>query len=478
MPSYIGYRVLLVFFLISSTIYSSGISAGEAFKENEEEILNTSIISLGEWTFSHSKTKILRNNSTSQNLALNKASFAAKIAILDSLIKNRINFKIFELDNASLRKLVKAVRYFVLENKLDLSGIQKVHSGIEDQYAHVVLALPKEKYVLPKNLSNQSIAENIIEYALKPDYSYDPFLVVELDKGKLDSQVVFSYFITFLVEKYNIEDLPAAIKKKKLKAIPDGFLVEQLMEKSKFLNLSWTSKLNYLEYFFCHPKFFYLIALDLEKNGMDEVAQLFYLIGTQLINFQGYSKKCYEALSDERYVGYIKENSGNEFLDLLKKPDNLPEKFEHKIFGKIVSSNGQFNVDSENKVNNHFLEALNFFQEQPPKVEDAIASFKKSLEENLTANTCNYLGRCYVLQNRSDIARIFFMQATRIDEKHPYAMANLAICYKSIGMDEEALRIAQEAIKGNYLDDWAVQEIKNQGLHKNQDADSDLEIEE
>ena len=70
------------------------------------------------------------------------------------------------------------------------------------------------------------------------------------------------------------------------------------------------------------------------------------------------------------------------------------------------------------------------------------------------------------------------MQATRIDEKHPYAMANLAICYKSIGMDEEALRIAQEAINGNYLDDWAVQEIKNQGLHKDQDADSDLEIEE
>ena len=62
-------------------------------------------------------------------------------------------------------------------------------------------------------------------------------------------------------------------------------------------------------------------------------------------------------------------------LDLLKKPDDLPEKFEHKNFGKIVRSNGQFSIDSENKVNNHFLEALNFFQEEPPQVEDAIADF-------------------------------------------------------------------------------------------------------
>jgi len=115
------------------------------------------------------------------------------------------------------------------------------------------------------------------------------------------------------------------------------------------------------------------------------------------------------------------------------------------------------NSDNQNK---DYIKALDQFHDEPPNVEGALEYLKKSLENDITADACNYLGRCLVLLDKPEIAQVFFMQASQIDEKHPYAMANLAICYNSLGNKEAALSTTRSAMKGGHLDDWAVGELQ------------------
>ena len=238
MPLPFGFLTFTLASLISTTAFSFGKSAGEVFSANKNAILSKKVSVIGEWAFSHSSIKVLRDNSTSRNLAVSKASYAAKISFLDSLINKQIDLKNLDMPDTLQPKFIKAVRYYVLENAFDLTGIQQVHSEVnKEKVAHVVLALPQKKYSLPKDLSKDSITEKIIKDALTPDYSYDVFLVLELLNGKHDVDEILTYFIDFIMEKYKVEDFPLIVNGEKIKAIPDGFLVEHLMDEIKFKNL-------------------------------------------------------------------------------------------------------------------------------------------------------------------------------------------------------------------------------------------------
>ena len=441
--------------LICNFCYSK--DAGVSFSEFEHSILKSGISTHDDWVFSHSKANFRKNTSTSKNIASNRASYTAKIQILDSLIEKRIDWKSVSLPPSLQPKFVQLVRSNALQVALDFSGIQQVHSAFHDSYASVVLALPKGKYILDVNFTLERLINSLLEEAFSPNYKHDLEMILELEDGKKDANEILEYLSGYFSHKYKIKIAQKLSYSCEVNQIPDGFLAKDLLSNPKFTNLPWKEKLDYFPYFFCHPQFFHIIANDLGKNGLNATAQSIYFWGSRLINYENFSAKCYDSIKQKRYKIYANENGNFATLSSLK---NLPKKFDFKEYGKILNSLGLLRLPNSDNQNKDYLHALDQFHEEPPNVEGALESLKKSLESDITANACNYLGRCLVLLSKPELAQVFFMQASQIDEKHPYAMANLAICYDSLGKKEAALSTARSAMEGGHLDDWAVGELQ------------------
>jgi len=451
----------LFFFALLLCNFCYSKDAGVSFSEFKDSILKGGISTHDDWVFSHSKANFRKNTSTSKNIASNRASYIAKIQILDSLIEKRIDWKSVSLPPSLQPKFVQLVRTNALDVALDLSGIQQVHSAFHNSHASAVLALPKEKYILDVNFTLLRVVNRLLDEAFTHNYKHGLEMILELENGKKNPDEILEYLSGFFAYKYEIEIVNKPSYSGEVNQIPDGFLVKHLLSDSKFTSLSWKEKLDYFPYFFCHPQFFYIIANDLEKNDLNATAQSFYFWGSRLINYEGFSGKCYESIKQKRYKLHTNENGNSSPLSSLKA---LPQKFDFKEYGKILNSLGLLRLPNSDNQNKDYIKALDQFHDEPPNVEGALEYLKKSLENDITADACNYLGRCLVLLDQHELAQVFFMQASHIDEKHPYAMANLAICYNSLGNKEAALSTARSAMEDGHLDDWAVGELKTKIL--------------
>lgn len=450
--------------------------SNQDFESNKKLIFQEEIFETNNWVYSFKKVSPKTDSEKSKDFALKRAILLSRLSLIDYIIGNKVD-KIEIVKHPSLRKyLDDAVRFHYNDKKLDSSGLIKVYTNLSDNFVSVVMALPKKSLNQFRVISANKLIDEIVENSFKKRANNNPFLIIEVSKGKFPLECI-EYLLDFFEGSYRSNWLSEYYYNKEVHEFPDGFFLEDFLESKKFSHGNCFENLAYIKYFCSHPSFFKSLGDQFKKENLLQCAQYLYFFGSILPNHDSQALECFNNLTDTklRNISSSRETFYNQQID--SSPVFIEDK-NYKNFSKIIQSLGLFRLVNSNAENKDYLSGVEEFNSEPPQIEVAIESFKKSLENDITANSCNYLGRCFVHLEKWKIARIFFMQATRIDEKHPYAMANLAICYKSIGMDEEALRIAQEAIKGNYLDDWAVQEIKNQGLYKDQDADSDLEIEE
>jgi hypothetical protein len=445
---------------------SDAKNAYSVYSDNVDSIKRSNVSVHENWVFSRGSAKILLSSSASRIAATNKASYAAKIAFLDSLIRSEFIFCDLSLPKPLYEKFFVQVRHFYLENSFDLSGVQQVASTLDKTHAHVILAIPKEKYHLAYNLSRDDIIRKIVTESISHKHDCDPYLVLELDMGRTPLDILTKFIIRHLSQKYKIPDFQAVTNYTAITSIPDGFLVDHLLEDRRFLDMSWDEKIDQIQFFFCHPQFFFILADEMEKNTMLYSSRVFFNIGTKLPDYKGFATRCKSANHSEETLKFHRTNYLLDSLLPTQKSNILPDNIDYKTYEKLLRSRGVLLVKQTEVENLDYNHAVDCFNANPPLLKEALTYLKKSLDIGITANSCNYLGRCLILSSQPELAISFFTQATQIDHKHPHAAANLAICLQLLGEDKLALKVADKAISDGNLDGWSLLELEKHGLRQ------------
>ena len=446
-----------LFFLIL-VFCKTTLLANLDFESNKNLIFKKEVFEAKDWIFSHKKLIPRTDSEKSRDFAYKKAELHARLNIIDFVIADQFDVN-GTIKNSSLRRyFAKAIQKYFNEKVLDLAGITKFYSNFEEKNVSVVLGLPKERFDQIGDVNTSKITDKIIHDSLDNQKSNNPFLLIELSKGKYPLKCI-EYLLRHIENTYNTSWLSNYYNNIEVSTIPSGFLLPDFLKSQKFTNTSCFEKLGFLNFFCAQPLYYLQAGEQFENQGMFYCSQIMYFFGSILPEIDSKSLECYNRLVDPN-LKHISLKRRVVLINGFKLETHTPEEIQYKNYYKIILTSGLFNLRESPTENEDYLHALDQFHEEPPNVEGALESLKKSLESDITANACNYLGRCLVLLGRPELAQVFFMQASQIDEKHPYAMANLAICYDSLGKKEAALSTARSAMEGGHLDDWAVGELQ------------------
>ena len=450
----IGICVLL-FRCITVVGYAS--DSVELYRKHTAEILPNSVTQLEGYLFSSASFIPRSQSSTAISGALKRASFQAKIQIFDRVFAQKYRFEGLGLDEALEGQFVASLRNVLHEGMhIDLSGLQTVFQAKSEAVSKCVLAIPIEN--LEGFLSSDLDARHLIlQSAFNGNYELDPVVVSELSTFEQFEKVT-SFWCHSLELNYQSEGFRDATNYKPISHLPKGLGQIGLLQEDGFNAISLRQGLKYSSLFLNFPSYARIIAEKARLENCPVTESVFLYFGASYPVRLPDQVYCLKSVQGRGLSSLIHENAG--IFAYAGGTDALHSQSAINL-NFILSSGGGFRIADSSSESADYFKAEEAFFSSPPELNAAEALYAKALEDSISSNTCNMLGRCYML-NRSLVKAVSLLtQATSMNPNHPYAATNLALALHMNGQVDEAVMQAHLAIKNPSISEWSKLELES-----------------
>jgi hypothetical protein len=453
------FRRVAICFLLLRCITVSGYAsdAVELYRKHITEIQPNSVTQLEGYLFSSASFIPRSQSSTAISGALKRAHFQAKIQIFDRVFAQKYNFEGLGLDEGLEGQFTASLRNVLSEGThLDLSGLQTVFQAKSEAVSKCVLAIPIEN--LEGFLSSDLDARQLIlASAFKGNYELDPVVVSELSTFDQFEKVT-SFWCRSLELNYQSEGFSDALNYKPISQLPKGLGRIGLLREDGFNAMNLQQGLKYSSLFLNFPPYARAIAEKARLENCPVTESVFLYFGACYPVRLPEQVYCLKSVQGRGLSSFIHENAGifayAGDTDALHSPSALNLNF-------IMSSGGGFRLVDPSGESPNYVKAGEAFFFVPPDLKLAEKLYSEALEDLISSNTCNMLGRCYTLNNVPVKAVVLLTQATIMNPKHPYAAANLALALHANGLTDEAINQAHRALENPDISDFGKNELKN-----------------
>ena len=431
--------------------------AAELYRKHIAEILPNSVTQLEGYLFSSASFIPRSRSSATISGALKRANFQAKIQIFERVFAQKYRFEGLGLDEALEGQFVASLRNVLHEGMhIDLSGLQTVFQAKSEAVSKCVLAIPIEN--LEVFLSSDLDARQLIlESAFNGNYNLDPVVVSELSTFEQFEKVT-SFWCHSLELNYQSEGFSDALNYKPISHLPKGLGQIGLLREGGFNAMSLRQGLKYSSLFLNFPSYARIIAEKARLENCPVTESVFLYFGASYPVRLPDQVYCLKSVQGRGLSSLIHENAG--IFAYAGGTDALHSQSAINL-NFILSSGGGFRIADSSSESADYFKAEEAFFSSPPELNAAEALYAKALEDSISSNTCNMLGRCYML-NRSLVKAVSLLtQATSMNPNHPYAAANLALALHANGLTDEAINQAHRALENPDISDFGKNELKN-----------------
>ena len=453
----IGRICICVVLLGSITIRGHASDAAQVYRDHIRDIKANSVTQLEGYLFSSSSFTPRSQSSAAMDGALKRSHFQAKIQILDKILAKKFVFKSLGLDESLEAQFISSLRQVILQKEsLDLSGLEVVFEARSHTEAKCVLALPSGN--LDSVLStNQDVRQLILRSAFAGNYRLDPIVVAELSSIGQFAEVV-SYWIKSLELEYKCEGFRDALDFKPISKFPKGIGRKELLVEDGFKNISLREGLQYSSLFLNFPPYARSMAEKARLENFPVTESVFLYFGACYPIEMPDQIHCAASLNNRKLPPLLSKHAGS-FVFIDETDAVRPTGATNLDF--ILSSSGGFRLIDSNLKSPAYERGNTAFFSNPPDLISAEILYSKAIEESVSSNACNMLGRCYALNGSPVKAVVLLTQAIIINPRHPYAGANLALALQTNGLTDEAISQAHRALENPDISEFGKNELKN-----------------
>lgn len=455
--SLIGRVCILALSLCITATRGQASEAAQVYRDHFGDVKANSVTQLEGYLFSSASFIPRSQTSAAVNGALKRSHFQAKIQIVDKLLAKKIDFEDVGLDGSLEGQFISSLRQvFLQEIAFDLSGLEVVFEAQSQTEVNCVLAIPLGYLddVLP---SNQDARQLILASAFSGNYALDPIVVAELSRVDQFTEVV-RYWSKLLELKYDCEGLSDAINFKPIPELPKGMGRTELLLEDGFKAMSLRQGLKYSSLFLNFPPYARAIAEKARLENCAVTETVFLYFGACFSVKLPDQIYCFESLEERGFSKLIPDFAGSfHFVGNAEKADSTAS----SNLDSILSSSGGFRLIDSNLESLAYQCGNDSFFLNPTDLRMAEVFYSKAVEETISSNVCNMLGRCYALNGSTAKAVALLNQAVAINSKHPYAGANLALALHLNDFNDEAIEQAQRALENPEISEWGEQELNN-----------------
>jgi tetratricopeptide (TPR) repeat protein len=446
---------LLLLRCIAPCVYAS--DAEDLYRKHITNIEPNSVTQLEGYLFSSASFIPSSQSSPAITGALKRAHFQAKIQIFDKVLSRKYNFEGLGVDESLEGQFTVALRNVLREGThLDLSGIQVVFQAKSQAVSKCVMAMPIEN--LEGFLSSDLDARQLIlASAFNGNYELDPVLVSELSTVDQFEKVT-SFWCRSLELNYQSEGLSDTLNYKPISKFPNGIVRKELLVEDGFKSISFREGLQYCSLFLNFPTYARSMAEKARLENFPVTESVFLYFGACYPIEMPDQIHCAAALEGRGLLSLISKHAGR-FASIDEA--NTVCLTGTKNLDFILTSLGGFRLIDSNLKSPAYREGGIAFSSDPPDLISAERLYSKAIEESISSNACNMLGRCYALNGSPVKAVVLLTQAIIINPTHPYAGANLALALQSNGLTDEAINQAHRALENPDISDFGKNELKN-----------------
>ena len=453
----IGRICICVVLLGSITSRGYASDAAQVYRDHIGDVKANSVTQLKGYLFSSSSFSPRSQSSVAMDGALKRSHFQAKIQILDKILAKKIVFESLGLDGSLETQFISSLRQVILQKvSFDLSGLEVVFEARSPTEAKCVLALPAG-YLDSVLSSNQDVRQLILGSAFSGNYRLDPIVVAELSSIDQFAEVV-SYWIKSLELQYKCEDLRDALDFKPISKFPKGIGRKKLLVENGFKTMSLREGLQYSSLFLNFPPYARSMAEKARRGNLPVTESVFLYLGACYPVAMPDQIHCAASVKDRGFSSLIPTYAGR-FAFIDEADAVRPTGAKNLDF--ILSSSGGFRLIDSNSKSPAYERGNAAFFSNPPDLISAEHLYSEAIEESVSSNVCNMLGRCYALNESPVKAVVLLTQAIIINPKHPYAGANLALALQANGLTDEATSQAHRALENPDISEFGKNELKH-----------------
>ena len=362
-----------------------------------------------------------------------------------------------------LRGSLKGVYLRIKEVKLRVGKFIQVDSGNIEKNGKLisfnVIAIP------PKEVNFQRVSyENLIE-ALNKAFNKSDQRLISSTYLEICPQVKIKSVIDFMArqsEAQHGKTFATVLLGQDLQK-PASSLVKGIsFSKSELRSFSRKQLFKVLKLMPYDPEVCYLIGQNFHEAGFQRNAELFFLRGTKWESKTHYNSLCYQSINNEPFKSWrnnVKNANANLRIRIRKQLSDSNFSF-NTLSLSIIKNLGNLPTKNALATSSEFQQGNAVFFSDPPDLNAAFELYVKALEKTFSAAISNMIGRCLQLQGEVLLAIPFYMQAIKLNPKHPYAGANLAVCLFEVGEKEQAKTLAQSVLKNTELSNWGRKQIE------------------
>lgn len=450
-------RLCLIFLFVLTVTPAHAGKMSDIYKSNRDEIIDKQLVLKKGFYFSCGKSKPASSSELSKELAIEKADLIAHSKFFDYL-KDRIRWPV-RFSPVLIQNVFNEYKK-TTGTCFSTSGVVRIDYGqLENNTFFVVLGVPKDK-LSGTDITYQTIQKKLNTSFNNNDKRLDLFTYLEICPEERIASVV-DRLSKQLKDKYGA-NLDAVISSKPVTELGKLWKQGVTFTQKELQALNRENLLHILSQKPYDPAICFAIGDRFDKRGFKKSASLFFKRGTLWPIYNKYSKWCTEKIKEP-----FSSPSPIFPLILPKKIKKdisrqmVQNKFEFGILGNlIIKGSGRLPISDSKNEQKLYLEATKLFFSESPQIELALEKYIMSLQEAITSDTCNMIGRCLQLKRELLLAIPFYMQASKLNPKHPYAGANLAVCLFEVGEKEQAKTLAQSVLKNTELSNWGRKQIE------------------
>lgn len=444
-------------FLRCIAVIGYASDAAEIYHKHITEIQPNSITQTEGYLFSSASFIPRSQSSAAISGALKRAHFQAKIQIFDRVFAQKYNFKDHGLDEGLEGQFIVSLRSVLHEGQhLELSGIQVVFQRKSKAVSKCVLALPIEN-ITDFLSSDLDARELILASAFNGNYDLDPVVVSELSTFDQFEKVT-SFWCHSLELNYQSEGFSNVTNYKPISYLPKGLAQTWLLREDGFREMSLQQGLKYSSLFLNFPPYARAIAEKARLENCPVTESVFLYFGASYPVKLPDQVYCLKSVQGRGLSSYINEKAG--IFAYAGDTDAIHSPSASNL-NSILSSGGGFRIVDPSTESANYFKADEAFFSSPPELNIAETLYAKALEDSISSNTCNMLGRCYMLNHSLVKAVSLLTQAAFMNPNHPYAASNLALALHMNGQIDEAVRQAHLAMENPFISEWSKLELES-----------------
>ena len=434
----------------------------EVYRSIRQEIMNRQFMIEQGYCYSFGQSVSASASELSKEMAVEKADLIAREHFFN-YFKSQVHWP-EDFSPVLIQNIWDQYRQTAVTRFLT-TRVVKVDSGqLDDDHFFVVLGTPEE------NISKTDITfDNIrrsLDASVKQEGGVDFFTYLEICPAQKVLSLLSEPFGQ-LQQRYG-NNADAVIRSKPVVELGRLWEKNITFSDEELRGLSIHELFSILDQKPYDPAICYFLAERFFHDGYPRSASLFYSRGTIWPFDNEYRTRCTEKMMPPFKDSHRSFSSIPAPTEKLKQDIAYQAGRSELMFGVygalIIKGLGQLPLCDSIKEPEQYLEANKLFFSTSPRIELAFGKYVGALQEVITADICNMIGRCLQLQGDLLLAVPFYYQAVLLNKEHPYACANLAVCLHMLNEKELTREIARAALKNPKLSDWGRKQIEEKIL--------------